>query len=1050
VKKELRILMLEDVAADAALISRALRRGGLSFQAKRVETRAEFMRELRETPPDVILSDHGLPAFDGFAALAEAHERCPDTPFIFVTGSMGDEVAVHSLRCGASDYVLKVSLQNLAPAVQRALHLGEERKKRRQAEKELRESEERFRLLVEGVKDYAISMLDPEGRISSWNAGVAWIEGYQAHEILGKHFSCLYVPEDRESGRPQQALEVAGKEGRFEEEGLRVRRGGSPFWAHSVITPMLDESGRLRGFAQVTRDITERVLSQEAMRNSEERHRHLVNFCPDALLVLTGEKITFANAAAQRLLGAEAMEKMAGREIIDFIAPESQNAFLRQIREMAWAPAKPGSSGPAEQGPAFTEAALLRLDGRKVAVEIATTLLPGDGEGTIQLIAHDITERKAAAAALRHSEMRKAAIMETALDAIVSIDSRGVVQEWNHAAEKIFGYRRKEAEGRRFDALLVPLALRERYLPHLADYLMNGVGSLIGRPIELTARRANGEEFPIELAITQVSEDPPLYTAFMRDITERKRGEEALRRSEARKRAIMETALDAVISVDYRGTIIEWNHAAEKIFGYSQELAMGRNLAGLIFPKAEDEGRKTVRFWETSRTQIIGKRVEVTAIRANGAEFPIELAVARIPGESPAVFTAIVRDITERRRTLEALRKSKERFRLLVEGVEDYAIYMLDPHGLVTTWNAGAERIEGYRSVEIIGRKFSRLYTPEDLERGQPEQALAVATAEGRFQDERWQVRKDGTRYWASVVLTAMRDERGLLSGFSRIARDITKSKEAEDEIRRLNAELEQRVAERTSELQEALREMEAFSFSISHDLRSPLIHIAGFVEILENEIGSNLNDNTLHYMQTIRQAAARMIRMIDDLLAFSRMGRTEMIRARVSMEEIVNSVRQDLQPEEKGRQVAWTVHRLPEVLGDPFLLRQAVFNLLSNALKYTGGRPQARIEIGARTGENETVFFVRDNGVGFDMDYVGKLFGVFQRLHPASAFEGIGIGLANVRRIIQRHGGRTWAEGAPDEGATFYFSLPGASEPPRQKQPDEPATPAPPSEKQP
>jgi len=1017
------------------LLNRELIAAGLSFRAQRVDTREDFLRELEHHPPDLILSDHGLPGFDGFTALAIARDRCPETPFIFVTGSMGEELAIDSLRSGATDYVLKSQLANLAPAIERALRLADERRMRRQAEHDLRESEERFRLLVSGVKDYAIFMLDPQGTISSWNAGAELVLGH-SREVIGQHFRCFYPPGARESNQPERDLEAAAQEGRFETEGWRWRKGDVPFWAQVDIRALQDEHGELRGFTQVTRDVTERRAHEESMRKSEERYRRLVELCPDALLVLGGNRIVFVNPAGRKLLGAGDPEQLIGQSFLDFAVAESRDAIAARLTELAtgtsatpWAPGSPPRSG---NNPTFVEETLRRLDGTLLTVEMAATRLTFEEGPAIQLILHDVTGANETAAALREGEARKTAILQTSLDAIVSIDHKGVVREWNSAAEKIFFYRAEAALGQRLEKLIVPPSLTEKYLPGLADYLITGVGSLIGRPIETTARRSNGEEFPIEIALTQIpSSDPPMFTAFIRDITDRKQGEEALRRSEAHKAAVLETALDAIVSIDEEGKVLEWNSAAARIFGYSRELAIGRELTELIVPRSnQDLQRKGLaRFLQTGRGRLFEHRTELMAVRANGAEFPVELSITRIPGEGPPVFTSFIRDITERRRTEEALRKSEERFRLLVEGIEDYAIYMLDLHGRITTWNAGAERIEGYRAQEIIGRRFHRFYTKEDVERKKPDQVLAVATAEGRFQDERWQVRKDGTQYWASFVITALRDELGQLTGFSKIARDITKRKLAGDEIRRLNSELERRVQERTAELEVAYHEMEAFSYSISHDLRAPLIHITGFVEMLKADLGSKLDERSQRHLRTICDSTENMGRMIADLLAFSRLGRAEMHKVRFSLNDTVRDVQRDLQPLIRNRQVTIAVPVLPEVQGDPFLIRQVLFNLLANAIKYTRPRPEAKIEVRVETSAREHLFSVRDNGVGFDMKYAGKLFGVFQRLHPASEFEGSGIGLANVRRIIQRHGGRTWAEGALDGGATIFFTLPLAPE---------------------
>lgn len=388
---------------------------------------------------------------------------------------------------------------------------------------------------------------------------------------------------------------------------------------------------------------------------------------------------------------------------------------------------------------------------------------------------------------------------------------------------------------------------------------------------------------------------------------------------------------------------------------------------------------------------------------------------------------SVQRQRTETERSDHALRESEERMRLVLDTALD-AVITIDDTGHVTSWNKEAENTFGWTRREIIGQRLSDTIIPpghrEAHERGLKH---FLSTREGPVLNKRIEItalRRDGSEFPVELAITPIRlGDRFVFSAF---VRDITDRKRADEEIRGLNATLEERVAERTRQLEAVNKELEAFSYSVSHDLRAPLRHVDGFVDILRQDSTSTLSASGQRYLEIISKAARQMGTLIDDLLVFSRMGRAEMRRSRVSMDELVEEVIREMARDTQGRNIEWKIDRLPEVSVDRAMLKQVWVNLLSNAVKYTRQRERAEIELRcARNGKDEWEFSVRDNGAGFDMQYVGKLFGVFQRLHQVEEFEGTGIGLANVRRIIDRHGGRVWADGKVDEGATFYFVLP-------------------------
>ena len=421
-------------------------------------------------------------------------------------------------------------------------------------------------------------------------------------------------------------------------------------------------------------------------------------------------------------------------------------------------------------------------------------------------------------------------------------------------------------------------------------------------------------------------------------------------------------------------------------------------------------------------TGSLGEEMAIKALKSGATDFVLKHHLSTLP---PALHRALnqAEFHVQRKRAEEALLVSEERYRSLVELSPD-ALFVQINDKIVFINTAGVKLLGAHRAKDIIGKSAAGFIHPDDRKRIQARvRKLHEEHKPLRFVEHKI-MRLDGESFDVEMGAAPLTFEGKPAAQV--ILHDITDRKRAEEEIRRLNLELEQRVIERTAELEAANKELEAFSYSVSHDLRAPLRHIEGFVEILRATKAAGLDDEGQHHLLTIADSSRQMGKLIDDLLSFSRTARAELRTVKVSLDDLVKGVLHEMEPDTANREIEWIIHELPEIEGDPALLRQVFWNLISNALKYTRTRPSARIEIGSTRTENDTIIYVRDNGVGFDPRYAQKLFGVFQRLHRASEFEGTGVGLANVRRIITRHGGRTWAEGDVDEGATFFFSLPG------------------------
>ncbi len=524
----------------------------------------------------------------------------------------------------------------------------------------------------------------------------------------------------------------------------------------------------------------------------------------------------------------------------------------------------------------------------------------------------------------------------------------------------------------------------------------------------------------------------PLATKLVEaEARTRSRGHAALNASEERARLVLDSALDAFVAIDSRGDIVEWNKKAESMFGWRRDEVLGTPLAGTIIPERYREAHRDglERFAHTTVHPVLDRRIELSALRRDGSEFQVELEITAIHAADGLLFAGFVRDITERVRLLDALRE-REAALHRAQLMASLAHVVTGPDGVFENWSQTMPKIIGVEPEEMprSTREWLALVHPDDRGYFRSRAINAGALHAGLSVEYRLR-RGDGQWIFLRQAAEPIGDAGEARPRWFSTIQDVTEQKRIEDEVRRLNLELERRVDERTEELQATNRELEAFSYSVSHDLRAPLRAIEGFSGILVGDHSAQLPAEGLRLLARIRHNAQVMANLIDDLLAFSRMAKQAVVRRSVALEGLVRHCLDELRDDIDARKVEVSLGPLPVLEADPALMTVVLQNLIGNALKYTHQRQDPRIEIGSVVRDGETAVYVRDNGVGFDMQYAGKLFGVFQRLHAAAEFEGTGVGLAIVQRIIQRHGGRVWAEAKPDEGATFWFTVGNAAD---------------------
>ncbi|MDP3148535.1 MAG: PAS domain S-box protein [Ignavibacteria bacterium] len=873
---------------------------------------------------------------------------------------------------------------------------------RKRAEEAIKDNEKRFRELIESLPQlfWTCRVDGPCDYLSK-----QWVEytGIPEAEQLGYRWLEQLHPDDKDRTVSEWMEKV--KTGKAFDIEFRIRRADEIYhWFKTIAVPIRDSNNNIIKWFGSNTDVDDLRRSLEA----QERLVSIIESSTDMISYADlNANILYMNLAGKKILGLNADDDITKYKIENFISDDAKhdmfNITLPEIfRVGGW----------------IGDSVFKDITGKIIPVALSCTLLKNkNGEPEfIAVNARDITERKRAEETLQESEERFRIAAETSNDVVYEWDLKQSVK-WFGKIDEMLGYDPDEFP-RTLDGLGASV--------HPEDWIrvMAAVQAhLEGRAPYAEEYRAIKKDgtfrwWSARGAVSRTQDGKPIrWVGTVTDITERKQVEEELGR-------FYEVSVEMMSIIGFDGCFKRLNPAWEKTLGFSLNKMLFQPFIDFVHPEDKDATlAEAAKLTTGARTISFENRY----CCADGSYRWLSWSV--IPAVNEELLYGVARDVTERKRAEEALYEAKENLeRRVLERTAELtrSKQLLNETGrlarvggweidLITGKNYWSETtkiihevepdfdpnletaINFYapRSIPIITSLVDRL-----INHGEP------------FDTELELITAKKNRLWVRAIGQAYRDE-GNIVKIGGVFQDINERKLAEQEIER-----------RSSLLEAANKELEAFTYSVSHDLRAPLRHISGYVELLSSRFHSALSDKGQHYLDSIADSVHQMGLLIDNLLQFSRTGRAEMRRTDSHMNGIINEVIESLGKDNPDRSIEWTVAKLPSVFCDSAMMRLVWMNLLSNAVKFTRTREKALIEIGVKVEKKEVIFFVRDNGVGFDMQYAQKLFGVFQRLHPTEEFEGTGIGLANVHRIIMRHGGRTWAEAELDKGATFYFSI--------------------------
>ncbi|HLO27407.1 MAG TPA: PAS domain S-box protein, partial [Geobacteraceae bacterium] len=868
---------------------------------------------------------------------------------------------------------------------------------RKRMEEALRESEDKFSKAFQAVPALlSISRL-ADGRYIEVNEAFEKTLGYPREEVVGHPAQQLGIWENPGNRDRLVRLLREGIKVRDFETRLRGKTG------EVIVGALSGEIINIKGeecLLALTRDITrikqaeEKLLKSEQMLSEAQRMAHIGSWEWN----IGADKLA-ASAELPRIFGVppEVLDATyAG--ILKMVHPDDREKYEGDIR-----------AAIAEKTSYDNYHRIIRPDGT-VRILHSQGTVTVDEAGTPALLigtCQDVTERRQAEEALRETEQKLRNIVEHSTNLFYMHTADHILTYVSPQSQQFFDCEPEEAMVR-WTELITDNPLNREAIEATQRAIDTGERQP-SYQLECIGRK--GRKIWVEVNETPIVENgrAVAIVGSLTDITERKQAEEALQESEERYRSLIELAPDAVI-IHQDGWFAYANAAALQLFGAATfEQLQGRNILELIHPDERDTVR--ARMNQIRGGEKVPSR-EFRVLRLDGGEVPVEAAGVLIEYRGKPGVQAIIRNISERKQADVALRESEHRFRTLAAAA--YEGIVITEHGRILDVNEQLTQILGYERSELVGVKVSDLLPPKEHDR-----VLANILLGHESQIEHEMLCRDGSRRIVEARGKTI-DQHGRRLRITAI-RDVTERRRAEEKIEMLNTDLMARAAE----LEAAYQEMEAFGYTVSHDLRKPLTVINGYSQMILETCGINLDEQCAGFLREICEGTLRMSRLIDSLLDLSRLTRGELRRETVDLCGMARTLAAELSLPEPERRVTFRIGDGIKVSADKGLLRVVLTNLLGNAWKYTAGKGEAVIEIGVTDVAGEPACFVRDNGPGFDMAHADKLFVPFQRLPGAHEFEGHGIGLATVQRIIKRHGGRVWAEGEPGKGATFYFTLP-------------------------